>query len=69
MKQIHGIMWEIDHERDLTIEEYKYWMKNTLPFGWSIISEPVEIKETIVIKIEGVVNNGNRTQKDCIGDT
>ena len=35
-----GVMWEFDHPRVLDMMEYKFYMNNPLPFGWSIISQP-----------------------------
>jgi len=37
-----GVMWEYNHARPLTWEEYCYWTMNVLPFGWSIISAPTK---------------------------
>jgi hypothetical protein len=35
-----GWMWQLTFLRPLYWDEYKHWIKNALPFGWSIISEP-----------------------------
>lgn len=35
-----GIMWEFDHLRVLEWEEYQYYCRHPLPFGWTIIVEP-----------------------------
>ena len=37
-----GVMWVWDHEEVLNWDEYQYWMRHPLPFGWSIILEPEE---------------------------
>lgn len=38
-----GVMWEWDHLRPLGLAEYKFWMRNVMPWGWSIIQAPQEI--------------------------
>jgi hypothetical protein len=37
------MIWKFDHAEPLTWTEYDYWMRNPLPFGWSILSEPPRI--------------------------
>lgn len=40
MAKMLGVMWEWDHMRYLSWEEYQYWLLHPLPFGWGIILVP-----------------------------
>lgn len=40
------MIWEWDHARPCSIEEWDYWMNHVLPFGWSLLSEPVRAKQS-----------------------
>ena len=37
---MNGMIWRYDHAELLSLEEYNYWMRRALPFGWAILSTP-----------------------------
>lgn len=47
LQYIPGLMWERDHIRPLGFDEYQIYMTTSLPFGWSIISCPELIANTL----------------------
>ena len=42
-----GAMWEWDRLRPMGEREYTYWQNHVLPFGCSIMSEPMRLAPAV----------------------